>query len=235
VFVIVVGFPNDDTAEVIAWEETMDESRSSTPIRVIIADDHPLFRKGVRAELDPEKTVDVVGMAKSFDDLMSLLETVTADVVLLDLGGMGPPARVAVSSLVRTYPQLAIIILSSSIGGARELLQQGARGYMAKEDVEDEVIMAIHTVMRGEEFLSPGVIDYLERSSGGRKHNGITPREWEVFRLNAEGHSTEAIADLLKISYNAVGNYISSLYRKVECRTRTQLAECYRRIVGLPS
>ena len=102
---------------------------------------------------------------------------------------------------------------------------------MAKEDVEDEVITAIHAVMRGRQFLSPAVVDYLDRSGGGRKLSSLTPREWDVFRLNAEGHSTEAMADQLKISYNGVCNYISILYSKTGCTTRTQLAECYHRMV----
>ncbi len=210
----------------------MSSNQGFPTVRVVVADDHPLLRKGVRAALDPESTVEVVGEAKSFRDLMSLLETVTADVVLLDLGNMGTPSVTAVTSLARTYPQIAIIILSSTLSGARELLKQGASGYVAKEDVEDEVITAIHVVMRGRQFLSPAVVDYLDRSGGGRKLSSLTPREWDVFRLNAKGCSTEEMADQLKISYHAVGNLISNLYSKTGCTTRTQLAECHRRMVG---
>ena len=210
----------------------MSSEQKSPAIRVVIADDHAMLRRGVRAALDSESMVDVVGEVRSFRDLMNLLETVAADVVLLDLGGMGTPAVTAVTSLARMYPQIAIIIFSSTLSGARELLRQGARGYVAKEDAEDEVLTAIHTVIRGQPFLSPAVVDYLERSGGGRKSYGITPREWDAFRLNAEGYSTDEIADQLKISYHAVGNLISNLYSKTGCTTRTQLAECYRRMVG---
>ncbi len=209
----------------------MSNDQESPAVRVVIADDHPLLRRGVRAALNPESGVEVVGEARNFRDLMSLLATVAADVVLLDLGGMGTPAVTAVTSLARTYPQTAIIILSSTLSGARELLKLGACGYVAKEDVEGEAITAIHAVMRGRQFLSPAVVDYLERSGGGRKLSGLTPREWDVFRLNAEGHSTEAMADQLKLSYNALCNYISNLYSKTGCTTRTQLAECYHRMV----
>ena len=210
----------------------MSSEQKSPAIRVVIADDHAMLRRGVRGALDSESMVDVVGEVRSFRDLMNLLETVAADVVLLDLGGMGTPAVTAVTSLARMYPQIAIIIFSSTLSGARELLRQGARGYVAKEDAEDEVLTAIHIVIRGQPFLSPAVVDYLERSGGGRKSYGITPREWDAFRLNAEGYSTEEIADQLKISYHAVGNLISNLYSKTGCTTRTQLAQCYRRMVG---
>lgn len=218
------------------WKEcrrgALSNRQERPAIRVVIADDHALFRKGVHAALDPEPTVEIVGAVKSFRDLMSLLETNAADVVLLDLGGMGLPAVSAVTSLARSYPEIAIIIFSSSLSGARELLRQGARGYVAKEDVEDEVLTAIHTVVQGKQFLSPVVNDYLARSGGRRKSQGITPREWDVLRLNAEGYSTDEIADQLRISYHAVGNLISTLYSKTGCTTRTQLADCYRRMAG---
>ena len=211
----------------------MNQSRESAPIRVIIADDHAMLRKGVRAALDPEAAVEVLGEVKSFRELMSLLEKVTADVVLLDLGGMGTASITAVSALTRAYPQLGIVIFSSHLGGARELLTIGARGYVAKEDAEDDVITAIHTVMDGKLFLSQAVIDYLELSGGVRKGAGLTPREWDVLRLVAEGMGTEEIMAHLGLAYQTVSNYVSSLYDKTGCTERTQLVDWYRRMTGL--
>ncbi len=210
----------------------MNRDREPRPIRVVIADDHAMLRKGVRAALDPELSVEVQGEVKSFRELMSLLERVTADVVLLDLGGMGTSPVTAVSTLVRTYPVLAIIIFSSHLGGARELLKLGARGYVAKEDVEDDVITAIHSVMDGKLFLSAAVINYLELAGGVRKASGLTPREWDVLRLIAEGLGTDEVAAHLAIAHQTVSNYVSSLYDKTGCTERTQLVEWYRRMTG---
>jgi DNA-binding NarL/FixJ family response regulator len=211
----------------------MNRSKQSALIRVIIADDHALLRKGVRAALDPEPAVTIVGEVKSFRELISLLEHVSADVVLLDLGRMGASPVTAVSSLVRAYPQLAIIILSSHLGGAEELLRLGVRGYVAKEDVEEDVITAIHSVMNGKPFLSPAVINYMELAGGVRKGSGLTLREWDVLRLIAEGLGTDEIATQLGLAYQTVGNYVSSLYDKTGCTERTQLVEWYRRMSGL--
>jgi DNA-binding NarL/FixJ family response regulator len=200
------------------------------PIRVVLADDHPTFRKGIRAILDPELTISVVAQAGSFRELMDLLTHTAADVVLLDLLGMGPPPVTAVSTLVRAYPQVAIIIFSSSLTGALELLEVGAGGYLAKEDLEDDVITAIHTVMTGQRFLSPTVTDYLDRAGLMQKSNRFAPRELEVLQLITEGLGTKAIAERLGIAGQTVSNYIYTLYRKTGCTERTQLVDWYRRI-----
>jgi DNA-binding NarL/FixJ family response regulator len=210
----------------------MQHASGSAPIRVVIADDHAMLRKGVRTALDPEPTITVLGEVRSFRELMSLLEAVTADVVLLDLGGMGTAAVTAVSGLVRAYPRLAIVIFSSHLGHARELLKLGARGYVAKEDLEDDVLIAIRTVMEGKPFLSPSVVDYLERSGGARKTSGLTPREWDVLVLVAKGLGNDDIAVQLGVAYQTIGNYISSLYGKTGCTERTQLVDWYRRMSG---
>ncbi len=217
----------------IVWRLVVHQTRESLPIRVVIADDHAMLRKGVRAALEPESTIKVLGEVRSFRELMSLLEGVTADVVLLDIGGMGTAAVTAVSGLARAYPQLAIVIFSSHLGHARELLKLGARGYVAKEDMEDDVLTAIRTVMDGRPFLSPSVIDYLERSGGARKGSGLTPREWDVLVLVAEGLGNDGVAAQLGVAYQTIGNYMTGLYDKTGCTERMELVDWYRRMIGL--
>lgn len=196
--------------------------------QVIIADDHPMLRRGLRSALSADEQVEIVGEVGSFLELISLLDQVTPDVVLLDLGGMGAPPITAVSVLKRTYPHVAIIIYSSSVIGAQELLKTGAQGFIAKEDCEDEVVNAIHTVMRHQVFLSPAVNDYFERSGVVRQEHNLMPKEWEVLRLIAEGFSTQDITAHLSIAEQSVRNYIHNLFRKTGCTERTQLVEWYR-------
>jgi DNA-binding NarL/FixJ family response regulator len=203
-------------------------------VRVIIADDHPMLRRGLRSALEPNSTIEVVGEVGNFAELMGLLETISADLVLLDLGGMGTPPITAVSALRRTYPHLGIIIYSSTLSGAQELLRVGAQGYIAKEDWEDEVVAAIQTVMRGQVFLSPTVIDYLDRSGVARKEYNLAPKEWDVLKLIAEGYATQEIMAQLTIAEQTVNNYVYSLYRKTGCSERTQLVEWYRRLASTP-
>jgi DNA-binding NarL/FixJ family response regulator len=199
------------------------------PVQVVIADDHPMLRRGLLSVLGPERGIEVVGEVGSFTELIGSLAQVTPDVVLLDLGGMGTQPITAVSVLKRTYPHLTIIIYSSTLSCVRELLRTGAQGYIAKEDWEDDVVTAIHAVMRGQVFLSPTVNDYLERSGGTRKEHKITPKEWEVLKLIADGLGTQEIMAHLMIAEQTVNNYVHNLFRKTGCTERTQLAEWYRR------
>ena len=200
------------------------------PVQVVIADDHPMLRRGLRSVLDPARGIEVVDEVGSFTELIGSLAQAAPDVVLLDLGGMGTQPITAVSVLKRTYPQLAIIIYSSTLSGVRELLRTGAQGYIAKEDWEDEVVTAIHTVMRGQVFLSPTVSDYLERSGGARKEHKLTPKEWDVLKLIADGLGTQEIMAHLTIAEQTVNNYVHNLFRKTGCSERTQLVEWYRRL-----
>lgn len=199
-------------------------------VRVVVADDHPVLRRGLRSALEPDRAIEVVGEVGNFAELMDLLETISADLVLLDLGGMGTPPITAVSALRRTYSHLAIIVYSSTLSGAQELLRVGAHGYIAKEDWEDEVLTAIQTVMRGQVFVSPTVIDYLDRSGVARKEYNLAPKEWDVLKLIAEGYGTQEIMAHLTIAEQTVNNYVHSLYRKTGCSERTQLVEWYRRL-----
>ncbi len=208
----------------------MDHTES---VRVVIADDHPVLRRGLRSALDSDRGLEVVGEVGSFPELMRFLEHTSSDVVLLDLGGMGTPPITAVSALKRTYPQLAIIIYSSTLSGARELLRIGAQGYIAKEDWEDDVVTAIHTVMHGQVFLSPTVNDYLERSGTARKEHKLAPKEWDVLKLIAEGYGTQEIMAHLMLAEQTVSNYVHSLFRKTGCTERTQLVEWYRRFANI--
>jgi DNA-binding NarL/FixJ family response regulator len=198
------------------------------PIRVIIADDHPVVRKGLRATLEPESTVEIVGEASSYVQLTDLLQTVPADAVLLDISGMGTPPITAISGLRRTYPKLAIIVFSGSVGGARELLKLGASGYVAKEDMEDDIVMALHTVVDGDTFLSPMVRDYLERADLMRNEHGLTPKEWQVLHTIAAGLGTQQAAEELGIAEQTIRNYMQVLYRKTGCTARTQLVDWFR-------
>ena len=145
---------------------------------------------------------------------------------------MGTPPISAVSGLSRSYPHVAVIIYSSTLSGAQELLRLGARGYIAKEDWEDDVVMAIQSVMRGEVFLSTTVNEYLERSGATQKEHQLTSKELEVLRLVAEGYSTQDIVAHLTIAEQTVRNYVYSLFRKTGCSGRTQLVEWYHRLAS---
>jgi len=147
---------------------------SSQPIRVMIADDHPVVLDGLTTLLSANATIAVVGIARSFEDLFELLERVTADILILDIGGMGGSPLTVVHRIQRHHPAMKIIVFSSSIDLAPQLLQAGVSGYIAKEDFTDQLIAAVHAVASGQPYLAGGVADYLAQTTHANKAHRLT-------------------------------------------------------------
>jgi DNA-binding NarL/FixJ family response regulator len=205
------------------------------PIRVIIADDHPVVLDGLAALLNTAPEIAVVGIARSFSILLDLLERVADDVLILDLSGMGGSPLTVVSRIQRDYPRLKVIVFSSSVDLAPELLQAGVVGYIPKEDFTNQLVTAIYAVSSGQQYLSPAVTDYLAQTTQAHKQHRLAPKELSVLKLLAHGHSTAEIAAQLQIDQRSVQNYITVLRRKIGCHERTQIADWYRRVFGVPS
>lgn len=201
----------------------------ATPIRVIIADDHQIVRDGIQAILAADTQAQIVGVATSFDDVLALVTRVSADVLVLDLRGMGNGPLSLVTKLRHTYPDLAIVIFSSSIELAPELLQAGVHGYVVKDDLSLYLRTAIHAAATDQRFLSPLAQDYVLRTMNQRQPRQLTPQEIHVLRLLAEGLGTVAIAEQIGIDPRSVQNHITTLRRKLGCRERTQLVAWYQR------
>jgi len=105
-----------------------------TSIRVVIADDHPIVLDGLTVILAAAPSIQLVGVARSFNELISLLDSISTDMLVLDLGGMGGSPLTLVTRIQRVYPGIRIIVFSSSVDLAPELIQAGVRGYITKED-----------------------------------------------------------------------------------------------------
>ena len=206
---------------------------STTSIRVVIADDHPVILDGLTTLLAANPTIAVVAVAQSFRALLDVLDRVAADVLILDLGGMGGSPLTAVNRLGRDHPSVRVIVFSSSVDLAPELLHAGVRGYIPKEDFTEQLITAIHTVMAGQTYLSPSVAHYLAQTTQTHHRHRLAPKELSVLKLLALGHGTGEIAEQLQIDQRSVQNYITTLRRKIGCHERTQLADWYRRMYGL--
>lgn len=206
---------------------------TNQPVRVVIADDHPIVRTGLQTTLNESLLVETVGVVASFADLLSCLWETPADVVVLDLGGMGATPVSMVGRLLREYPKLGCVIFSSSVDLAPELLQLGVQGYVVKEELEEHLVAAICAANGGARYLSPIVKQYVDRSHSARLGHGLAPQEVNVLRLLANGLSTLAIAQELAIDARTVQNYITSIRRKTGCHERTELAGWYRRTFNL--
>ena len=205
------------------------------PIRVIIADDHPVVLDGLATVLNATAGMAVVGLAQSFPTLLDLLDRVAAEILILDLSGMGSSPLTVINRIGREHPTVKIIVFSSSVDLAPELLQAGVVGYLSKEAFTTQLITAIHAVWAGQIYLSPPVADYLAQTTQIHKQHRLAPKELTVLKLMTLGLSTADIAAQLQIDPRSVQNYITALRRKTGCQERTQLVDWYRRVFGPPA
>jgi DNA-binding NarL/FixJ family response regulator len=185
----------------------------ANPIRILLADDHALFRAGIRALLKSIDGIEIVAEASDGREAVNLCKTCRADVVLMDimmpqLNGLDATARLAAKS-----PETRTIILSMNANEeyVRQALRCGAAGYLLKNTTPWELEQAIRAVARGEIYLSPAISHhmisaYLERAQG--EMNGmfdcLTQRQREVLQLVAEGNTTKEIARKLSLSVKTV-------------------------------
>ncbi len=207
---------------------------TTKPIRVVVADDHPMLRRGLQASLDTSPLVETVGVVGSFSDLLTCLRETPTDVIVLDLGGMGTAPITMVTRLLREYPNIGCVIFSSSAALAPEMLQLGVQGYVVKEELEEHLVSAISAAHRRGRYLSPIVKRYVERSHNLRSEHSLTPQELNVVRLMTTGLSTLATAEELAVDPRTVQNHIMSARRKTGCDERTQLIAWYLRMYGPP-
>jgi DNA-binding NarL/FixJ family response regulator len=199
-------------------------------IRIVIADDHPVVVDGLQNVLSRQPEISIVGTATSFRDLDRVLEQHSPQILILDLNGMGGSALSLMEGLQRSYPDLSVIIFSSIVDLAPELLDAGVRGYVAKEDLTRELLTAILAVANGDLCVSPLVRKYLEESS---QKSMLSPKELTAVKLLAHGANTQKIAEQMGVTIDVAQNYITHSRRKTGCMQRTELVEWYRNLYGL--
>lgn len=192
-------------------------------MRLLLADDHTLFRQGVRSLLDRIAGVEVVAETGDGREALDLVERMRPDVALLDitmpgLNGLEVAARVSKSS-----PSTRVVILSMHAGEAyvAQALRAGVSGYLLKDAAAAELELALHSVRRGETYLSPAiskhVVDgFLGRASAdGDPLAGLTARQREILQLIAEGKSTKEMAAILGVSVKTVETHRAQLMERV--------------------
>lgn len=192
-------------------------------IRVLVVDDHPLFRDGLTALLETLPDVVVVGDAGDGEAAVSKAVELQPEVILMDLNLPGTPGLEATRRIVAAVPGCAVLVVTmladdASVAAA---VRVGARGYVLKEAGQDEVLAAIRTVAAGGTVFGPGVAARLfDRPAGG----GLTARESEVLALIGDGRSNTEIARELGLSLKTVQNHVSNVLAKLQVRDRTQAA-----------
>lgn len=198
---------------------------AKTPIRVLVADDHPIVREGIVSLLREEQDLDVVGEAGDGKETVELVERLRPDVLILDVSMPRLNGVTAAWQIGRTAPEVRIIILTVHADQAyvTQALAAGVRGYVLKQAVTAELAKAIRMVQSGEVFLSPEISGDLTRETVGKPAvrepdapvGELTLREVEVLQLIAEGCSNKEIAQLLAVSVKTIETHRSRLMAKL--------------------
>jgi len=211
-----------------------EEAMLPPTIRVVYADNHPVIRDGIERALEAASRIRIVGVATNFSDVFGLLPTTQPDVVILDIIDMCGSPLATIKRINQEYPGTGVIMFSSSISMAPEMLAAGAKGYVAKDEVTDQLIEAVYAVYAGSSFVSPLVQEFVDNYGVQIKHFHLTARERDVLNLIVQGHKTIPIADTLGIDPRSVDNYVLRIRKKTGCETRTDMANWYRRVIGEP-
>ncbi|WP_308104643.1 response regulator transcription factor [Actinocorallia sp. API 0066] len=201
----------------------------SDDIRVIIADDHPMFRQGLRALLEALE-IGVVGEAESGPAAVQLAHDVQPDVVVMDLHMPGGNGIEATRTITRTSPHIGVLVLTmfrddDSVFAA---MRAGARGYLLKESGAEEIARAVRAVAAGEAIYGPEiarrVLTYFTDMPDPRKSAfpELTDREREVLELIAQGRNNGEIAGILFLSPKTIRNHVSNIFMKLHVADRAQ-------------
>ena len=203
------------------------------PMRVLLVDDHAVVRKGLRALLDREPGLEVIGEAGDGEQAMHAADRLRPDVILMDLEMPGIGGVEATRQISASHPETRIVVLTSH--AAEEdvfpALKAGALGYLLKHSAPEDVLHAIRQAHRGETVLHPAiarmVLQELHRPAQPKQAPTAEPlseRELEVLRLLARGMSNQEIADTLVVGEATVRSHVSSILRKLQLASRTQAA-----------
>ena len=213
---------------------TATEHRNNT-IRILMADDHPVVRIGVRNMLRAEGHFDVVGEASDGDEAITQTLELLPDILLLDLSMPRMPGLEAMRAIMSGSPRVKILLLTATISTQQiiEALQIGARGIVTKDALIDQLTNAIDAVMQGDYWINGqrvvnlvGALHELMQKVAvpERKTYGLTPRELEVVGCIVEGCSNRDIAKQFTISEETVKRHLSNIFDKTGVSTRLELA-----------
>ncbi len=204
------------------------------PIRILIADDHPLFRDGMHGLLDAMPDTEVVGEAATGDEVVALAASLQPDIILMDIKMPGQNGIAATREILARHPQIGILVVTmfeddDSVFAA---MRAGARGYLLKAASHEEILRAIRGVSNGEAIFGPGIARRLIGFFAGspaaasaappRAFPELSDREHAILRLIAQGRSNHEIADVLALSVKTVQNHVSNIFGKLQVADRAQ-------------
>ena len=198
-------------------------------LRVLIVDDHPMFRYGLRALLSSDEGIEVVGETASGEEAVELAREMAPDVVLMDIGLPGMSGLEATEAIVHHRPEARVLIISMfEDDSVMRAMQLGARGYILKGAGGEETLRAVRAVAEGGAIFSPSVAERLSRyfqagvGGGPVPFPELTHREREILDLLARGLTNSGIAERLSLSPKTVRNRVSEIFDKLRVRGRAE-------------
>ena len=198
-------------------------------IRILIADDHAIVRKGLRQIIMEEFPSANVEEANDAENLVNKTLLQDWDVVICDLSMPGRSGLDALRQIKQSAPGIPVLIMSMHPEDqyALRVLKAGASGYLSKESIHDELIRAIRTVMLGKKFITPTVAEKLadafDADSGRQQHELLSDREFDVFKLLSGGKSVSEIAAQLSLSVTTVSTYRARILEKMNMKSNAEL------------
>jgi len=211
--------------------------KKSHSIRIVIADDHPIFRDGLRRLLEAEPGLKVIGEASDGNDAVKLARQLKPDILLLDLAMPRQPGLEALRDLSTGGANGVKVILLTAAAEKHQIveaLQLGARGVVLKDSATQLLLKSIHTVMTGEYWVGresvSNLVQYIRTQMQAsneetrQKKFGLTPRELEIVSAVVAGYSNKEIAEYFKISEDTVKHHLSNIFDKLGVSTRLELA-----------
>ena len=195
---------------------------------IILVDDHAVVRAGVRRLLEQEPLFEVIGEAESGEKAYQTFGELKPDVMVMDLSMPGMGGLEAIRRILMRYEKAKILVLSmhEDLSFANQALKLGAKGYLTKNTLADDLVKSIETVTQGDVFLSDEIAKKMAMQSISGNQDPVhelSAREFEIFRLLAEGLDIDAIASTLNISSKTVSNYQTMIKQKLNINTPIEL------------
>ena len=195
---------------------------------IVLVDDHAVVRAGVRRLLEQEPLFEVIGEAESGEKAYQILAELKPDVMVMDLSMPGMGGLEAIRRILMRYEKAKILVLSmhEDLSFANQALKLGAKGYLTKNTLADDLVKSIETVTQGDIFLSDEIAKKMAMQSISGNQDPVhelSAREFEIFRLLAEGLDIDAIASTLNISSKTVSNYQTMIKQKLDINTPIEL------------
>jgi two-component system, NarL family, invasion response regulator UvrY len=214
--------------KIVNWQSQI-ENKGVFMLRILIADDHPIVRQGLKQILSEESDMGVFGEAQNSQEVLELVQKQDWDIVILDITMPGRGGIDVLKELKHQYPKLPLLILSMHPEDqyAVRALKAGAGGYLTKESAQEELIKAIRKVVRGGKYISSTLAEKLafdlETETEKPLHETLSDREHQVLLMIASGKTVSEIAEELSLSVKTIDTYRARILEKMKMKTNAEL------------